>query len=136
MKRTYLEIIKTLECCNSNRDCTKNCPYAEYKIPHFACIDLSTADAVALIRNQHSQIEKLKTKLNYFYGEEHIEQMQQEKKAIEYNAIKEFVEKLKAKSSICVASNNGQEIYSTKMYIIMAYTLDDIVAGMVGADNG
>ena len=52
-------------------------------------------------------------------------------------AIKEFVDKLKEIANSIVAVNNGQEIYETKCYNIMAYKLDDLVQemGCENADN-
>ena len=41
--------------------------------------------------------------------------------------IKEFAEMLKEIAGSSVAVNNGQEIYETKCYNILAYKLDDLV---------
>lgn len=49
---------------------------------------------------------------------------------IKSEAIKEFADKLKEIAGSSVAVNNGQEIYETKCYNIMAYKLDDLVKEM------
>ena len=126
---TDKEIIKALECClNTPVDCD-NCAYTKYPVKD--CNKILIKDITDLINRQQ---ENLKIQANNIHAFLKMKDIEIER--LKAEAIKEFAEKLKAKSAICVASDNGQEIYSTKMYSIMAYTLDDLVVEMVGADNG
>lgn len=137
------QIVKALECCSSRKNCEENCPYFELKKNFFECVQVSTSDAIELIKRQQGQIEDLTEKYEratshcalffdkYFDKKCEKESLEKTFKEVEAKAIKEFAEKLKEIAGSSVAVNNGQEMYETKCYNIMAYKLDNLVKEMV-----
>ena len=58
------EIIKALECCNSDGDCS-NCPYERARfVDELECTEELHADAHRLINRQKTEIEKLKKEVD------------------------------------------------------------------------
>lgn len=107
------EIIKALECCISQKNCEENCPYSEWKINNFCCIQISTLDAIELINRQEKELED-KFEIIGQQGR-YIKGLKEENKKIKTNiykmaidkalaekarveAIKEFADKLKEKA--------------------------------------
>lgn len=108
---TDTEIIKALECCSSRKNCEENCPYFELKRNFFECVQVSTSDAIDLIKRQQAEIEKARAE-----------------------AIKEFADKLKEKAvdvGICDAQGNS----FGGATVVFVGDIDNLVKEMVGADN-
>ena len=122
------QIIKALECCTGKGKSCKECP-AFVKVDRSKCRQYFIA-ALELIRRQQKQIDVLNTNCMSM-----CQSMPNMAKAERVETIKEFAERLKEIAGSSVAVNNGQEIYETKCYNIMAYKLDNLVKEMVGADN-
>lgn len=53
---TREQVIKGLECCGANGSCL-GCPYINYL--NNSCMDKLNADALALIREQQEEIQRL-----------------------------------------------------------------------------
>lgn len=123
------QIIKALEHCSG----TSNCFYCEYEPTKYGkgtlgCANELMGDTLNLIKRQQAEIERL-TDSNKRLREGVALMLNNENgiELIKAEAIKEFAEKLIEIAGSSVAVNNGQEIYETKCYNIMAYKLDDIV---------
>ena len=104
------EIIKALKCCASKRILCSRCPNKKVGKD---CSDLTKTNALALIRRQKAEIEKL---------EEDVKAQDDSIKSLlsivnsnyqngRIDATKEFVERLKAKSKKRVSDNHGARIY-------------------------
>ena len=159
MNYTNEQIIKALECCKSEEGCDK-CPLeelgvlkctvitAEYALKQInrlkaenekLTIELKAMRGAA--NSYKAEVERLKEedknqKLVLEEIEDFINPLPFETdfaKAIRIaksEARKEFAERLKEKSSSCVTSTNGREIYETKSYTIMATTIDNLLEEM------
>ena len=99
-KLTYEEIKKALECCTQQHKCNE-CPYLMKH--HLVCNHHLHKDTLDLINHQQAEIEKR-----------------------EYEAIKEFVEKLKEKF---------HEMYFEYEYSNFCDIFDNLVKEMVGEDK-
>ena len=130
------EIIKALEYCQS--ETTENCNKCPLVFKG-ACQQECLRKAFDLINRQQAEIEKQRIMLEAIedavnplpFETDYDKSIKQAKS----EAIKEFAERLKAKSSCCVASQNGQELYETKSYTIKAIEIDNLVKEMVGDNN-
>lgn len=112
------QIMQGLKWCYQVEGSCGDCPYRPDDIKKAKCHDRLGNDVIDLIKRQKEEIERLKTEKDNLiktYAECQVEN------------IKEFAEMLKEIASSSVAVNNGQEIYETKCYNIMAYKLDNLV---------
>lgn len=109
------EIVKALEICSGGGNC-RDCPYDQTGCEF-------EKDALDLIKRQKAEIERLKEAYAVYEETTGLKWAKTE-------AIKEFVEKLKADASSIVAVENGRELYETKYYQISEVRLDCLVKEM------
>ena len=111
-KLTHEEIKKALECCTQQHKCNE-CPYLMEH--HLLCNQHLHKDTLDLINCQQAEIEK---------RESDFKSMQECARYFEnkYEAIKEFVEKLK-------------EDFKSNNYIVSFDRIDNIVKEMGGEDE-
>ena len=86
------ELIKALECCNSNErgSCLNKCPYYKHSA---TCTQSMIADTLDLINRQQAEIERLTETLDIYAVEFDLKYA-----SVKAEAIKEFAERLKEKS--------------------------------------
>lgn len=114
------EIIKALTCCKTEEP---NCDECPYDYPAECYIHLKQ-DAFDLIQRQLAEIDKLhQTNFNLIKSIGDLVELTR------VEAIEEFVDKLKARKAF-LEDNDVYYIYVTTEEI------DNLVAEMVGADNG
>ena len=80
-------------------------------------------EKIAEVESLKHSLKETQNEAKYFFTE---------RQSLNKQIVKEFAERLKAKSSCCVASQNGQELYETKRYTIKAIEIDKLVKEMVG----
>ena len=123
------EIIKAIECCLSDEPmpCQQHCPFVE-KCRGGECLDTYAID---LFNRQKAEIE------NYRHNNQKlvVENLQMIKsiKHLKAEAIKEFAERLKDKSSKISLVCSGALVKTD--YTIAGTDLDNLVKEMVGDHN-
>ena len=95
MKYTDEEIKKALECCVNNDSC-KECPINPNYGNYGYCTSLALTYALNLINRYETEIERLKKELTEIQLSKEMYRFTVEE--IKSKAIKEFAERLKAKS--------------------------------------
>lgn len=123
------EIIKALECCNTNGGCT-DCPLFEIKGRN--CIVQLDIYAFDLIKRQQAEIERLKEMnaglaLDLLYGV--VNKDPELRKEIVAVAITEFAERLKREVDM-ISYETGFEYQET------VETIDNLVKKMTEGNNG
>lgn len=126
---TDSEIIQALECClNAESESCNDCKYSGYS----ACVELMACEAVALIKRQQAEIERLKWyAANMEYCANHaLDEIEKEKR----EAIKDFAERLKAQAY--TAENEwSQWAPDEHPLVVEVDDIDTLVAEMEG-ENG
>ena len=115
------EIIKALECCTEDEDCS-HCPSIK-EMPY--CSNDIMVGALNLIKRQQAEIERLQNTINDILDRQPILVERAEKYA-KSEAIKEFAEKLK---EIVKFTDDTYECWEIEGYI------DNLVKEMIGYEN-
>lgn len=137
MNYTDEQIIQALECCRNNGTSNTYCDDCAYSV-YEDCGARQAKDVLDLINRLKAENEGLKRKIesNYLVNTKTdkvislLIELNKSQEQIKSEARKEFAERLKEKSSSCVTSTNGREIYETKSYTIMATTIDNLLEEM------
>ena len=121
------EIIKALECCKTGDDC-KGCPY--YVNELYNCGEHFNEDVLDLINRQKAEIDMWKSSAELWEGDAKALFISREN--IKAEAVKECIEKIKTRSSSCVATKDGIVIASSRTYTVSEVDLYEIEKEMVG----
>lgn len=122
------EIAKALECCSSPKiNACDDCPFHERCYNNDEFIE---KEALDLIKRQKAEIERFKEECSCLGCEN--EWLKAHYKEIKTEAVKECIEKIKTRSSSCVASKDGIVIAGSRIYTISEVKLYEIEKEMVG----
>lgn len=117
------EIIKVLECCTEDEDCS-HCPSIK-EMPY--CSNDIMVGALNLIKRQQMEIERLKNEIQI--TKDAYTMLQTKNEIIKFEAIKEFAERLKEKSFQSFGN------YGITRDVVEVSDIDNLVKEMESDDN-
>ena len=120
-KLTDKEIVKALECCVIDQNCSK-CPHYNHGKQTRECLEVSIEGAIDLINRLQEENERLKRLIEDKGGFILIKQAKTE-------AYKECIEKVKEGKEILLVGESG------KHYRITDKQLDNLLKELVGEDD-
>ena len=122
------KIIKALECCTEDEDCT-HCPSIK-EMPY--CSNDIMVGALNLINRQQTEVEKLKEEIQI--TKDAYAMLQTKNEIIKSEVVKEFAERLKNKIKT-ECNPYGKPTFDYDTSIAIMHYIDNLVKEMVGDNN-